>query len=884
MEKIFKLSKLNKYPINYNIDAISTPIKLNPNKYKETFINNFLQEIQNQNKVKNKTSIPFNSKKKIQETNTIEYNQVIERKGKYSNIHSNKNTISNQRNTKNNNIKNNYSENFQFSLQKTNNKNNKNATAKYKILNPFKERSSSSSKSILIPTNENQISIFKKTEILSIGNNSVISEFSDNAKKYKRNNTVYVKKHLSKEKNYKNNYNRNSLKSYKNKDEKYNKINKKNIPRVNSTTTISKKEYAGSNTPNVNSNVNIFNFDMNYNNAPNYFIKNSKMFNPYFNDYLPNNYRKENNFNNIRSIKNQNLKNSFKESYNNSFIKMENFEEFHKNKMEKQIFEQSAIIIQSVYRGCIIRFQINNLLKAYKAVDVLSHFFKCFFWKFFVNNINMKSNTFNNEIDSKMSISSISCISALLNSNNKNMRLKTFNSKLFKEVHEFFFILNSSPNYNNNAKYLETFNEINTNNKNKIWNKKKIPRKASSKVLKSNKKEASQSSVKIKSLKVIVVKYLNNSKIKLLKYFMKFHFNGILYKKKHLNFKDDLVIKHKLIKIIENKEIKNKNILHIYIKAFNFRGLLNFMENHWYFMNNGGRLQDISQNTFFNNEPKIFENGSHILNQNNENRNIGIILKKIKILKKITFKKRKLTKERIRQYFYKFHFYGIIFYMQKELTKRIISKKLLIFDDKNKNQVLRDEQIINKKKILLRKLIINKNKDCNNVCKNLFDKWNLRTKIFSMIAIDKEKKKKRRIKKRNNKKLSSNNSNIPNNNINSSSNNFNIINKKNNNILSKTNYPINLKKDTKNTTKQKYFIEHSNSVILSNKIKISDYYKLNNFIKRINAVLTKQFYFYNLILKNYNDKKTNEKTEEKNKVNDDIDFFIEDSSENSEDN
>jgi hypothetical protein len=64
MEKIFKLSKLNKYPINYNIDTISTPIKLNPNKYKETFINNFLQEIQNQNKVKNKTSIPFNSKKK----------------------------------------------------------------------------------------------------------------------------------------------------------------------------------------------------------------------------------------------------------------------------------------------------------------------------------------------------------------------------------------------------------------------------------------------------------------------------------------------------------------------------------------------------------------------------------------------------------------------------------------------------------------------------------------------------------------------------------------------------------------------------------------------------------------------------------------------------
>lgn len=36
------------------------------------------------------------------------------------------------------------------------------------------------------------------------------------------------------------------------------------------------------NTNNINSNVNIFNFGMQYSNSPHYFIRNSKMFNPYF--------------------------------------------------------------------------------------------------------------------------------------------------------------------------------------------------------------------------------------------------------------------------------------------------------------------------------------------------------------------------------------------------------------------------------------------------------------------------------------------------------------------------------------------------------------------------------------------------------------------------
>ena len=380
------------------------------------------------------------------------------------------------------------------------------------------------------------------------------------------------------------------------------------------------------------------------------------------------------------------------------------------------------------------------------------------------------------------------------------------------------------------------------------------------------------------------MKYINNTNINLYKFFMKFYLNGLLCKNENINNNNDLIKKQKLEHIIYNKDIKNKKILKKYFNRFNFRGVLHYMENHWYYINNWGRLYDISQNMFFIYEPKKFENGNNILNQNVEMINIGITLKKIKILKNIIFQKRKMTKERIRIYFYKFHFYGIINYMKKELTKRIISKRLIMQINEKENKIVKDEQIKSQKIKILKRLINNKTKTYNNIYKNIFIKWNLKTKIFSMIAIDKEKKKKRRIKKRNNKKLGTNISCNNNININPSSNknnNINNINEKINNNSNKENSSINLEKEGNKKIELNYFIEHSNSVIYLNNIKITDYHKLNKFIEKINLIITKKFYFFNIILNSY--KKIKHKNEEYNKNKEEIDFFIEDSnSENSE--
>ena len=579
MEKISRIN--NKKYKTYNIETLLTPLKLQQNKYKENFMNSFLQD-SNQTQNRTRPNIPISQKTKDSISDTRSFNHFIDRNKKY-NVNYKKN--------KNQRYINNFIPLSPLSGDKTNKRSNNNdRNKKYTILNPFKERSSSSTKSILVPSNENQISIVNLETINKNRSNNIsyIADLSD--KKLKRNNTVYIKKHFSKDKkiinkyNSGNNHNKSGLhinnKNW-NKDDYYEtKPKRKNISRYNSSNTMRKQNKTNpaqeNNTNNINSNVNIFNFDMQYNNSPNYIIKNSKMYNPCFNNYLPstlNNNNEINNLQNLITIRNKKYKNAFNENYNDTIIKLDHEEEEEEEKIEKQLFHQSAIMIQSAFRGCIIRAQINNMLKAYKGIEYLDYFFRMKFWKYFRNLlIYMKSNIINNDMDSKMSISSISCISALFNTN-KNFSAKSFNSKqLHQEIRESFCIINhNNNNNNNNDKYLDTFKNINMNDnkKNKvlIWNKKKIYKNNTS----SNIINQKVNNNKEKCLKMIIVKNINHSRLFLLKYFMKFYFNGILNKNEKQNEKKvddysnkdiDKLKNEKLKNIIEKKERKPKLILY----------------------------------------------------------------------------------------------------------------------------------------------------------------------------------------------------------------------------------------------------------------------------------------------------------------------------------
>ena len=194
----------------------------------------------------------------------------------------------------------------------------------YQVVNTFLNRNNSN-KSSVFPSNENQMSFLINSKNLEQKNDIKNSE----EKKIRRHKTVYIKKNLSVERNIKTN-----KIIYKNisQDDRYFHSNKKLEQKYCTPSTMRKRDKNNSkenNTNNINSNVNIFNFGMQYNNAPNYLIRNSKLFNPYFNDFL---------------------------AYNNPKI------DFHEN--HDVIVEESAILIQSAFRGCFIRYQINNRLKA----------------------------------------------------------------------------------------------------------------------------------------------------------------------------------------------------------------------------------------------------------------------------------------------------------------------------------------------------------------------------------------------------------------------------------------------------------------------------------------------------------------------------------------
>ena len=288
---------------------------------------------------------------------------------------------------------------------------------------------------------------------------------------------------------------------------------------------------------------------------------------------------------------------------------------------------------------------------------------------------------------------------------------------------------------------------------------------------------------------------------------------------------------------------------------------------------NGGRLKNIEEDSFF-----IYEFSKKKLNDNNIlNRNIKSILIKIIKLRKIIYTQKQTKNEIIKKYFYKFRMAGIKYFMQKELKKKLVVKNLIIKMNKENNNNIKENknEIESKKYKTLNKLILKYNNNYINCCKNIFDRWNLRTKLFSLISKDKEKKKKRRIKKRNNKKLAANINNI-NNNINNFkiNNDGNNINKINNDFSNNSNIKINIQKEKNDKNRINFDVGHPDSIIFVNNLKITDYFKITKFINKINGILTRKFYFFNIFI---NKKKKEE--ENKNNINNDVDFFMEDSSE-----
>lgn len=272
------------------------------------------------------------------------------------------------------------------------------------------------------------------------------------------------------------------------------------------------------------------------------------MFHPYFNEYF---------------------------QYNNHKI--------NPNVNHDEILNESAIIIQSAYRGCVIRFQINNLLKTYKGIEFLDSFFKNKFWVLLKKNLSKKNNIIKFGNDSKLSISSISGFSAIASSNFVKSNRNSYKRNFLEESHEVLCFLNKNNMEFENKEENYINNNDNEKNKKVIWNKKMANKNNSIisniinyklfnknvKKLNVDKKNSSLIKAKEKYLKIIVTKKIAKSRFILQKYFFKFYYNGIFYNSKltkKLNY-DEININinslkiTKLKKIIENKKTLQSAIL-----------------------------------------------------------------------------------------------------------------------------------------------------------------------------------------------------------------------------------------------------------------------------------------------------------------------------------
>ena len=835
MDKNYKQSKLSKFSIPYSIENLSSPLKTNKLKNKEIILNSFLQETYNQKKSKAKANLLYEKMIGEQNSNKM-YLNIIEKKEKN---HDKKKINSNNNRDKlltKNDIP-------LTSYYKKKHKNKidilDNNLSNYQVVNTFLNRNNSNKSSVFL-SNENQMSFLINSKNLDQKNDIKNSE----EKKIKRHKTVYIKKNLSVERNIK--ISKNIYKNISH-DDKYYHSNKKMEQKYSSPSTMRKRDKNISkenNANNINSNVNIFNFGMQYNNSPNYLIRNSKMFNPYFNDFL---------------------------AYNDPKI------DFHENYIERK--EESAIMIQSVFRGSFIRFQINNRLKAYKGIEILILCFRNKFWKLLKKKI---------------------LLLKIADSNNKRKSI-IYNQKFLKESKESFCFLNRNKikNFSYEENYLvscENINKFEDNKKKKlIWNKKMANKNnpiisnirnqklfsKNIKKLKVEKKDNSLTKEKEKFLKILVTKKIDKSRLILLKYFLRFYYNGILYNNKKIknNKYDDINTNinclklEKLKKIIENKRAFHIAILFKYFSRFKFKCILNYIQIHQYLIFNGGRLRNIEEDSFFIYE---FAKNKNIINSNEYKRNLKTILDKVKKLRKIIYDKKNSNIEIIRIYFHKFRMAGIRHYMQIELKKKLFIK-IIMLKATEENYIMKKENkndVENQKYKKLNKLILKYNNYYLNSCKSIFDRWNLRTKIFSMITKDKEKKKKRRIKKRYNKKLAANINNINNNNIIIP--NITDINttNNNNNFSFNSNSKINIKDSKNKLINQKYDVDHPDSIIFIDNMKITDYFKITKFINKTSGVITKKFYFFKYMIN-----KSKKEEEIKNNINNDVDFFMDDSSE-----
>ena len=463
-------------------------------------------------------------------------------------------------------------------------------------------------------------------------------------------------------------------------------------------------------------------------------------------------------FNNLNV---QNNQNHYDYSSNSTYS---NFNTIKKIK-EKELFEQSAITIQSVFRGYLMKCKLEEYLikiKDYnRGLEILEKTAKSFLDKSInVEEENQKFFNLLKENNEKKNNNYRSCKTfKILNlpytppSTEKNDLNKKFYMNLFLhiEIGERFNIIKENRQKEIEQKYKEEIDNINIKMDKLIEENKSLKDINEKNKLKENKfKELSLENKKKENI-INIITNDNQNLARRLK-IIKDKFNQLEI--------------HNQMKICYNSENNQyNNSKELFIEYRNFYLLFLIHKKNAYlfdllrkyfnkYRNNINSLREKEKENIILKEQKLKlliydkKNKEYIFLKNNFNKfyyksllyyremqNREDILRTK--LFNIIIKKEKINKAIIKSYFKKFYYKGIIINLLEEKKQNFSEKKQEKYNKFNK---------------LIKSIEQRKDKHNYLIIRDCFDKWNLFSKILSMKAVTDEKKRKKRQKQRMKKK------------------------------------------------------------------------------------------------------------------------------------
>ena len=463
----------------------------------------------------------------------------------------------------------------------------------------------------------------------------------------------------------------------------------------------------------------------------------------------PVNKNKEYNSNKLKKA-NTNKKNSVYRNVDITINKKKDIKEkdyFKMNnisKLQRQNYINAAILIQSIFRGYLIKIKLYNNVNLYvcckRSIGIMEKIFmkrKRRFWKIFKKKM---SNLFYSDIlNTKLSLNILKEYVKTHENNSKERKISSFHKELGDS---FNIVVDKSQKENTEKKLKSKLNDVikeNNELKNKLVDNKNIEEKMKN-LIDENKKNQNINAIIMKDNLQLTRKLKDIQDYRNINLFVDNQPSVDFTQKQQMQI-DELIknndiylnkLKKCLLDKIIIKKIENKN----YILKDKFNKYKYIAEQ----IRNNDKENKIKKDLYLKKMIDILENQFKLFKQ----KYFWNIYYVTIILDKEINSKNNLKNENLKN----------IINNKEQKIKMFLYKEFFKYYSnviKSKNEESQKGEEAQKKEVILSKIIKKYDKNKKLLYKIIMDKWNLKSKIMALRAAARDKKKKRKLKKKNNK-------------------------------------------------------------------------------------------------------------------------------------